>query len=541
MQQSIVSRVCAVVACWLAMPALAHVAVTHPVVVTPVGSVRGLESHHVSLFNGIPFAQPPIGPLRFAPPVSVAPWQGIWDATYPRSPCPQVTRFGQTDASEVEDCLYLNIAVPHQVRRSRPSSALKPVIVWLHGGAFVGGSGDIYPLDAFSREGDVILVSINYRLGALGFMTHPAFDAQHNGSVGLEHQREALRCVKNNIAAFGGDPRNITVAGESAGAASVCLQLTAPKEAQGLFQKAIVQSIGCALKVPSVEVANEVGLKVAALLHCDDSAQALECLRHASVRALLDASVEVSASMAGAFRPSVGAISVPQQPVTALEKGEFIQVPMINGGNQDELRLYVGYEVAGGASITAESYIGRLASTYGDFAERIAVRYPVSHYSSAAAAVGRVQSDFTPGNSLNNCIFLESAHWLSQKTHVYEYEFTDAEAPPVMDNPGFEMGAVHSAELPYFYPHVSYNQRRDGPDVVASSQALSHQMIAYWSQFAYTGNPNRRGLPTWPVFKTSHDVLRLDPRHVGPFDAASAHQCAFWQGLYPEALRRAAH
>jgi len=214
---------------------------------------------------------------------------------------------------------------------------------------------------------------------------------------------------------------------------------------------------------------------------------------------------------------------------------------MINGGNRDEMRLYVGYEVAGGASITADNYVDRLKATYGDLASRVAASYPLSDYSSAAAAVGRAQSDFTPGNALNNCVFLDSARLMSRHTSVYEYEFTDADAPPVMDNPGFEMGAVHSAELPYFYPHVSYNQRRNGADVVDSSQALSRQMMAYWGQFARTGNPNGKSSPIWPLFKAATDVMGLDPKQVGPTDAAAAHQCGFWQALYPDAFRASAH
>ncbi len=531
----------AVIGCAISSLAMAAPAGREPVVATRLGPVRGVQVNAVALFNGIPFAQPPIGDLRFAAPLPALAWRGTLDATQPRSPCPQVTRFGQTDASEQEDCLYLNIAVPNVAMGARASKQKLPVIVWLHGGAFVGGSGDIYPLDEFARQANVILVSINYRLGVFGFMTHPGFDARHNGSLGLEDQREALRWVKRNIAAFGGDVNNVTVAGESAGAASVCLQLIAPHESRGLFQKAIVQSIGCALRVPSVEVAQEVGLTVASLVHCDEPASALSCLRKASVRELLEASVQVSASTAGAFRPSVGSISVPQQPTDALVSGQFVRVPMINGGNRDEMRLYVGYEVAGGASITADNYVDRLKATYGDLASRVAASYPLSDYSSAAAAVGRAQSDFTPGNALNNCVFLDSARLMSRHTSVYEYEFTDADAPPVMENPGFEMGAVHSAELPYFYPHVSYNQRRNGADVVDSSQALSRQMMAYWGQFVRTGNPNGTGFPIWPLFKTATDVMGLDPKQVGPTDAAAAHQCGFWQALYPDAFRASAH
>jgi para-nitrobenzyl esterase len=505
-------------------------------VVTDTGALRGAAGAGVREFKGIPFALPPIGDLRFSPPLPQTRWADTLDATKYKSPCPQVSRYGQTDASENEDCLYLNITVPAARSPTRGVQHGKPVIVWIHGGAYVGGSADIYPLDYFSRSGDVIIVSINYRLGTFGFMAHPAFDPAHNGSLGLEDQREALRWIKRNIGAFGGDPDNVTIAGESAGAASVCMQLIAPLEAAGLFQKAIIQSIGCTIQLRTADEAANTGVKIADLVHCTDPATALSCLREKSVQELLEAQVKVSGTDVRAFGLGVGSISVPRQGAEAFASGQFVKVPMINGGNRDEMGLYVEYEIEAGGTITRDNYVERLHASYGEYAVEIAKRYPLAAYTSPAVAVGRVESDFMPGGPLNNCLYLETARLASRFVPVYEFEFADPDAPSVMPKPGIETGAVHSAELSYFYPHISFNSRIDGPDVPPQSQPLSRQMVAYWSQFAHTGHPSAPGLAAWPPYHSPHDVMRLQPGHVGTFDAARAHQCRFWKTLYPAAL-----
>jgi para-nitrobenzyl esterase len=503
-------------------------------VVTDRGAVRGAAGPGVREFKGIPFALPPTGERRFAPPVPQTPWPGTLDATRYRSPCPQVSRYGQTDASDEEDCLYLNITAPASAAAGRGASRGRPVIVWVHGGAYVGGSADIYPLDYFSRSGDVVIVSTNYRLGVFGFMAHPAFEPAHNGSVGLEDQREALRWVKRNIHAFGGDPGNVTLAGESAGGASVCMQLIAPRESAGLFEKAIIQSLACTVRLRTIDEAAVTGVRVGALVHCTDPATALACLRAKPVHELLEAQVEVGRSSVGAFAPAVGSVSVPRQGAEAFATGAFLRVPILNGGNSDEMGLYVAYEIQAGATITRDSYLERLRANYGDHAAEVARRYPLAADASAAEQVGRIESDFMPGGPLNNCLYLETARLASRYVPVYEFEFADPAAPTVMPEPGLETGPVHSAELPYFFPHISYNSRIDGPDVPPRSQPLSRQMIAYWSRFARTGNPAAPGLAAWPRFRTSHDVMRLEAEHVGTFDAAAAHQCRFWRQLYPD-------
>ncbi|MBS0394380.1 MAG: carboxylesterase family protein [Proteobacteria bacterium] len=503
-----------------------------PVVATDTGPLRGLLADGVREYRGIPFALPPVGERRFAPPVAQTRWGGTLNATRARSPCPQVVRYGQTDASDDEDCLYLNIAVPAAPAAHGP----RPVLVWIHGGAYVGGSADIYPLAYLARRGDLVVVSINYRLGVFGFMTHPAFEADHNGALGLEDQREALRWIRRNIRAFGGDPQNVTLAGESAGAASVCLQLAAPREASGLFQKAIIQSLGCTVRLRTQAEAGATGRAVAARVGCDDAATALACLRAKPVNELLQAQVAVGAGDARAFAPSVGSISTPRPALEAFASGDIVRVPILNGGNRDEMRLYVGYEVAGGKPVTAATLPERLSALYGGQAAKVAAEYPLPAGMAPPAWLGRIESDYLPGAPLANCLILTTARLAARHVPVYEYEFTDPDAPPVMPDPGFEMGAVHSAELPYLFPHISYNHRIDGPDVPATSRALSERMVAYWSAFAHTGRPDAGHDRPWPRYQGDGDVLRLDPREGGAFNAWGTHHCAFWQSLYPDAL-----
>jgi para-nitrobenzyl esterase len=254
-------------------------------VMTDKGAVRGIDTGGVRVFKGIPYAAPPVGDLRWALPAEHKRWDGTLDATAFRSGCPQASRYGLTEAGYDEDCLFINVTTP-----SATSPQKLPVLVWIYGGAFVGGSTSLYPLAHIATLGHLVVVSMNYRLGALGFMSHPAFDRATDGDYGQSDQRAALRWVQRNIAAFGGDPHNVTIAGESAGAASVCMQMLAPVAAAGLFQKAIVQSAGCVQHLPTIDESNRLGLRVAAAVGCSgQSAATLSCMRGKSVKALIDA------------------------------------------------------------------------------------------------------------------------------------------------------------------------------------------------------------------------------------------------------------
>ena len=523
----------AVAGCGMSAAAGTAPSMTRPVIMTDGGPVQGIARDDTLDFLGIPYAAPPIGELRWAPPHDARPWKQPLDASQFRNGCPQVARYGLTEAGYNEDCLFLNVTLPdRQLSLSHP----RPVIVWFYGGAFVGGSSALYPLGHFARSGNAIVVSFNYRLGVFGFMSHPAFDAADNGSYGLEDQRAALRWVRRNIAAFGGNPHDVTIAGESAGAASICMHLASPKVSSGLFEKAIIQSAGCVQHLRTVAEAGRIGERVADEVACPDGADALACLRRQPVKSLLAAASKVANGDVMTFVPSVGTSAVPIQPMEAFRSGRFVRVPIINGGNRDELRLYVAYDIQAGRPVTPANYSAHLQAIYGDKARQVEAAYPLIGFTSAASAFGTAMSDFTPVNGLNNCLFLKTGELASKFVPVHEYEFADRNAPPVTANPGFEMGAVHSAELPYQFPHFSNTTTLDGPDLAPASQELATQMMAYWTSFAATGVPRAAGQADWKLFGPGGMAMRLEPGKMQLFDAVSAHHCRFWKSLYPRLL-----
>ncbi len=504
------------------------------VVMTDKGAVRGVIHDGVREFKGIPYAQPPVGELRWTLPKEASAWNGILDATKYKDACPQVERYGLTEASSNEDCLHLNVTAPYSDKSDLERK--RAVIVWIHGGAFVGGSSALYPLDYMAKSGDVVVVSMNYRLGIFGFTAHPAFDEDYNGGYGLEDQRAALRWVRKNIAAFGGDPDNITVAGESAGAAGVCMHILAPDETTGLFHKAIVQSAGCVTPLPTLEEGKKIGQKVASLVGCGDDATALACLRGKPVKDLLDAATTVAGSSIVTYMPVTGAKTVPLPGARAIPAGKFVHVPILSGGTRDELRLYVAYAVQAGKSITNDNYADVLKETYGDNTNAIVEQYPSSDYSSAPSAVGTVWSDFRSDVGINHCIYLETAKLFRKSVPVHQFVFADRNAPPVTTDPGFEMGAVHSSELPYQFPHFDNTTKIAGPDLAPASRKLAEQMTAYWTSFAKTGKPSAPDSPVWDTFDSDDMVMNLEPGKLGYFNACARHKCSFWKTLYPDIL-----
>lgn len=502
------------------------------VVRTASGPVRGVIHDGLREFKGIPYAQPPVGALRWQVPQPVKPWKDVRDASQFGAACPQVSRYGLTEASNDEDCLTLNVTAPYDGKPARK----KPVFVWIHGGAFVGGSSALYPLGNLATAGDLVVVSMNYRLGVFGFMAHPGFGKAYNGGYGLKDQRLALAWVKKNIAAFGGDPDNITIAGESAGGAGVCMHLIAPAETQGLYKRAIMQSAGCASPLHTVADAAKIGTKVAEAVGCSDAKTAVACMRAKPVAELTAAASKVGGSDLLAFAPAVGTKTVPLQAAEAFRTGKFVRVPVMNGGTREELRLYVAYDVQAGDKITADNYADKLKTIYGANTDTVLAKYPASNYSSAPTALGSVMSDFNPSVGLNNCIYLEQGKLMRKRVPVYELVFADRDAPPVTTDPGFEMGAVHSSELPYFFPHFDNTSKVAGPDLKPGSLALAKQMTAYWTSFARDGKPVAKDSPAWRLFKADGDVMRFDPGKVGPFDASVESNCAFWKKLYPSIL-----
>ncbi|ROQ66681.1 para-nitrobenzyl esterase [Streptomyces sp. 840.1] len=497
------------------------------VVRTDTGSVEGRLGRDTRMFQGIPYAAPPVGRLRWASPRPAASWPGVRSATEPGSRCAQAG--GLIDRQSLsEDCLYLNVTTP-----LRGSARALPVMVWIHGNGYINGAGSLYDAQRLARTGKVIVVSFNYRLGIFGFLDHPALDhgaARHlSGNFGLEDQQAALRWVRRNAAAFGGDPANVTIFGESAGGTSVCAHLAAPGSA-GLFQKAILQSAQCAgrkwspgpatwFPLPRAERERH-GLDVAAEAGCPDLRTAATCLRGTSVPELLKWSDYGLGS-----GPSVGGGVLPVSPERAFATGRFNRVPVIQGTTRDEHRLFTAaIEAVTGSTTTEADYrqqIGALFST-GD-AARVLARYPTGRFHSPGEALSTVISDWAWG-----CTVLDRDQALDRYVPTYAYEFGDDEAPwfSSLKKPGFPTGAFHGSELQYLFD----DEQLPGP-ATAAQHRLADTMVRYWARFAHTGDPNGDGAAPWPRFGTARHVQPLQPGRTEPVDLAQEHRCGFWQGI----------
>lgn len=497
------------------------------VVTTEYGEVRGRLATNARIFQGIPYAAPPVGELRWASPQPAASWTGIRDATRPGNRCAQAE--GLIDrASSTEDCLYLNVTTPRH-----SSGGRLPVMVWIHGNGFISGAGSLYDAQQLASSGNVIVVSPNYRLGIFGFLAHPALDhgpaRNLSGNFGLEDQQAALQWVQRNAAAFGGDPGNVTIFGESAGGTSVCAQLAAPGSA-GLFQKAIVQSGQCAgrrwspgpptwFPLPRSE-REQHGVEVAAKVGCSDPVTAAECLRAKPAAELAKWSDDGVGS-----GPTVGDGMLPLSPEGAFAAGRFNRVPVIEGITRDEHRLFTAaIEAATGQPTTPAGYREQLDALFpASEVERILERYPVGRFHSAGEALSAVVTDWAWG-----CAVRDQNRVLAANTPLYAYEFADESAPwfTTLAKPDFPTGAFHGAELQYLFA----DEQLPGP-VTASQRQLSATMIEYWTRFASTGDPNGGGQPQWLPFRSGDHVQSLAPAHIGSADLAREHQCTFWESL----------
>ena len=412
-----------------------HSAQGGPVVGTTNGAVRGTSSGSVNEFLGIPYAAPPVGALRWQPPQPAANWSGVRDATQFAPHCPQpASPFGL--ASTSEDCLFLNVFTPS----GQQAGAHHPVMVWIHGGALVTGESNDYSPTKLVEDG-VTVVTINYRLGVLGFLAHPALaDANgQSGDYGLMDQQAALRWVQHNIASFGGDPRNVTIFGESAGGLSTLSQIASPA-ARGLFSRAIVESGSYNLTQASLASAEAAGQAFAAKAGCSD--QTAACLRSLPVSTIL------ASENAAGDTPNINSEVLPQTLKTAFATGAFNRVPIINGTNHDEWRLFVALSELAGNPVTAANYQSMISSTLGvpaSAAAVIAAEYPLSAYPSPSVALGAVGTD-----AIFACPALTIDQTVSKFVPTFAYEFNDENAPENFLPPvSFPYGAAHASEIQY--------------------------------------------------------------------------------------------
>lgn len=467
------------------------------------GAIRGLlvgNAKDIAVYKGIPYAAPPVVERRWKPPQPARPWNGTRDCFEFGAACPQITLALFATLPEMairvpqsEDCLFLNVWTPaHRAQEKLP------VLYWIHGGGFIMGASSqaLYDGEELARLGCVV-VSVNYRLGLFGFLAHPALSAESpervSGNYGLLDQVEGLRWVRRNIAAFGGDPDRVTIFGESAGGVSVlCLMVSPP--AKGLFQGAIAQSAtGMDLTrlresnraSESAEVAGERFIASAGLKGSPDAAQ----LRQIDAKALVQ-SGPAEPSFGAPFRlkplrftlgPNVDGHVLPDKPETLFATGRAHRVPMIIGSTRDEMTLLaVGVRMP----LDEAAYLKTLRDDFGDLADSIAKAYPAHEPQQIRASALQLATDLNFGNEARS-----TARWHSatgQRTYRYLFSLGSER--------GFlaALGAHHGADVPYVF------QRPSGR---AESRTRTSRMLGhYWINFAATGDPNGKDLPTWPAY-----------------------------------------
>lgn len=497
---------------------------------TDRGPVRGRAHGSYRTFEGIPYAAPPTGALRWLPPRPAARWAGVRDAGAAGSRCVQLPPIGTGGPSGSEDCLFLNVTAPTAPAPRSGDSRPLPAMVWFHGGGFLNGAGDLYRPEPLAVRGGVVVVTVNYRLGVFGLFGHPELGGAP--ALALADQQAALRWVRANAARFGADPHNVTVFGESAGALSVCAHLVSPASA-GLFHKAIVQSGSCSTTMPARSLLPDLGTyepfvpegrvvadgaEAAGRLGCDRPAGGVvDCLRSLDARTLATPELMQRFSLV-----PYGKGLLPLEPRRALEGGRFHRVPVMQGTTLDEMRIFVAQTLAAHPVADEASYRARLEQSFGAATARVVeAAYPVSGHPTPAVAWATLLSDasFT-------CPTLRDSGALARHVPTYGYRFSDRDAPNFTGLPevaGLPYGASHGFELPYLFTMAP---------LAAPRRELADRMIGYWSAFARTGSP---GGAQWPRYRAPDSVLSLAPGAEGirTVDARAEHHCALWDAWWP--------
>jgi para-nitrobenzyl esterase len=479
---------------------------------TESGAISGLREGDLTVYKGIPFAAPPLGDLRWQPPAPVAPWTGIRKTDVFAPACMQlgVSMPGETPPAVSEDCLYLNLWAP---ATAKPAPHPLPVIVWIYGGGYTNGSASmpLYWGDRLARKG-VIVVTIAYRLGPLGYLAHPELTRtsphHSSGNYGLMDQIAALQWVQRNIAAFGGDPKNVTIAGQSAGAMAVSMLMASPL-AKGLFQRAIGESGGLFEPLqlaPRYLLANAEhdGEKYAASL----GAASIQELRRLPAERLL------TGSAGDVSHPAIEPYALPVAPYEAFASGKQNDVPLLIGSNADEAKSLVDV-----TNVKASTFDADIAHGFGALPAPLLEAYPHATDQEARQARLDLERDLRFGWDMWAWARLQAG---SGQSPVYYYSFR--QQPPFPAGSVYQAwGASHYAELWYVFDHLDQAPWHWTP----SDRKLADEISSYWTNFAKSGNPNAPDLPghdlhsddlpAWPAFTiTDTKVLYLgDPITVG--------------------------
>ncbi len=496
------------------------------IVETLQGKVAGerLDTH--DRFRGIPYAAPPVGALRFRAPQPAAKWAGVRDATRFGASAPQNPSFlpGMEAGAQDEDCLYLNVYTP------RADGARRPVLFWIHGGGFTGGSGGqaLYDGGRLAARGDVVVVTINYRLGALGYTHLPGFDA----NLGQRDQIAALHWVRENITAFGGDPAQVTIFGESAGGMAVSTLLGMPG-ARGLFRGAIAQS-GAAHHVHSRESAERVAKAVLDGLGL--GATETHKLAEVPVSALLGVQAQVLADQGRslgmlAFAPAIDADTLPRHPLEAVREGAARDVALLVGANRDESKLF-RMGMAASAELDETGLLKRLRASLRAFgADEAHAEKLVSVYRDARA--GRASTEpFELLDALDSdrtfripAIRLSEAHAATQG-RSYQYFFTWC-SPARRGT----LGACHALELPFVFGTLDAPTMDRFAGKGPEAEALAARMMDAWIAFARTGAPGHAELPDWPAYDSTRRATLVFDRDCALAHAPLDAERAAWDGV----------
>jgi para-nitrobenzyl esterase len=479
-------------------------------VTVDTGKLRGQAQGEVVSFKGIPFAKPPVGDLRWRPPQPVGKWQGVRDATSFGADCMQLPF--PSDAAPLgmkpaEDCLYLNVWRPVHAAGKK-----LPVLVWIYGGGFVNGGSSpaVYDGSPFARDG-VIFVSFNYRLGRFGFFAHPALSVEKPGAplanYAIMDQIAALKWVRRNIGAFGGDSGNVTICGESAGGMSVHVLMTSPAAA-GLFQKAIVQSGGGRTSLlrgrplaggpDSAEAIGVAFAQQAGIAGID--AQALQKLRALPAESVVNglnlASMGAPAAATYVGGPVLDGQIMTAAPARLYAEGKAAHVPLMVGANSLDIGFMQGKTV------------DELLAQFGADAGKARSVYEVKSDDDVRKVAFRMGGDQVMGEPARYVARTLTAHGQP----VYEYRFSYVAESLRQQSPG----AMHATDIPFAFDTVA---ARYGKDLTAQDAAAAHSMHAYWVAFAASGKPEVTAQPAWPAYDAKSDLI-MDFTNTGPVAAS---------------------
>jgi para-nitrobenzyl esterase len=489
---------------------------------TASGPIAGVVQAGLQQWLGIPYAAPPVGALRWQPPQPVKAWTTSMKANTLSSSCAQNADLGVfARAGGSEDCLYLNV---YRNAAAGQSGQRLPVFVWIHGGALQVGQGSDYDPSKLASRGNAVVVTLNYRVGVLGFLSHPALDnAGHPfANYGLMDQQAALRWVQENIAAFGGDPSNVTIAGESSGGNSVMAHIASPGSAR-LFHHVVAMSGGGVMaRHPAfgaprpLEVAQELGREFAKAVGCETGGAA--CMRALPTKAILDAQTPY---LLNEF--IIDGRVLPIHPSDAYRTGRINRVTLVNGSTRDEGHFFLALpELATGKAMKDEDYPAALERQYGPaLAAKVMREYPLQNYENPSEAFAATLTD-----SMFACTGRAMSRTLADKIPVYAYEFSDRTAPSYVEPTTFPLLAAHTYELAYVFPGF----RGGGNARVVLNplqEKLSDEMVDYFAQPAKLSTREAQ----WPRFDPKRDnfmTFSLPSARVVSGRFSDAHLCDFW-------------